>query len=105
MTVPVISLYADCAEQVEHAVADRGREPPRRRLTLGDGASDRERVLVQAPDLLHALLHRRQVTGERGLVAERDEVEVDRPLFELDRPPLAELALELELCKFSPGSV
>ena len=72
-------------QQLEHPVADRRCQAARGRLPVGDGAGDDQGALVQSSDLLHGLLHRRQVAGQRRLVADGEQVEIDRPGVELHR--------------------
>ena len=88
---PVATRYVlgdPCVQQqFEHPVTDRRCQPSRNRLTSGDRPRDLKRVLVESSDLLHGLLHRRQISGERRSVAELDEVEVDLVVGPAGRRP------------------
>jgi hypothetical protein len=79
-------------QALEDPVTDGGRKTPRWGLSEGHAACDRQSVLVRAPDLLHGLLHCRQVTVQCRLIAELDHVKVDQPLGELDRDEMGLLS-------------
>jgi len=71
-------------QKLEYAVANGGRPALRYRTVSGDRTGYLECVLMQTADLLHRLLHRRQVSDESRTVAEFDEVKVDVSAVELN---------------------
>ena len=64
---------------------DAGLDAARQRLAGRHRPRDQQALLVEQPDPLHDLLHRRAVALERALEADLHEVEADLACVELQR--------------------